>query len=133
MAARAAPYVSRDVRAAAGLQSASIADIPLSPTSIACQPRPAWKGSPAWNRIGTVMPRSFFDGNPAYRQIAQFELSGPETDGNAIVVYEKTAVTQPPAHEKQPYPPNLMIRDGRVSGIYYAREAQAVPTRQSDR
>ena len=40
-------------------QSASTADMPLSPTSIICQPRPAWKGSPAWKRIGTVAPSIF--------------------------------------------------------------------------
>ena len=40
-------------------QSASTADMPLSPTSIICQPTPAWKGSPAWKRIGTVAPSIF--------------------------------------------------------------------------
>jgi hypothetical protein len=40
-------------------QSASTADMPLSPTSIICQPSPAWKGSPAWKRIGTVAPSIF--------------------------------------------------------------------------
>ena len=40
-------------------QSASIPDIALMPTSIACQAWPAWKGSPAWNRIGTEKPSIF--------------------------------------------------------------------------
>ena len=47
------------VEAPRASQSASTADMPLSPTSIICQPSPAWKGSPAWKRIGTVAPSIF--------------------------------------------------------------------------
>jgi hypothetical protein len=39
--------------------SASTPAMPLSPTSIICQAMPAWKGSPAWNRIGTEKPSTF--------------------------------------------------------------------------
>ena len=41
-------------------QSASTPAIAFSPTSMACQTRPAWNGSPAAKRSGTVVPSVFF-------------------------------------------------------------------------
>jgi len=40
------------VHGAGSDQSARTADMPFSPTSIICHAVPAWKGSPARNRIG---------------------------------------------------------------------------------
>lgn len=63
------------------------------------------------------LPRTELDGDPAYHLIAEFQ-SRSTTDDGTIAVYEKVAATPQPAHAKEPYPPNLMIRQGRVSGVY---------------
>ncbi len=68
------------------------------------------------------LPHELLDENEGYRLCLEFTVESGQKDEGRIAVYEKVGKTPPPAHDKTPYPPNLMVGRGRVSGVYYTRE-----------
>jgi hypothetical protein len=63
------------------------------------------------------LPLAGFENNAAYELLGVFPASGVRKQ--EMRVFRKIAPTPLPPSEDQPYPPNLMARRPRVTGIYY--------------